>query len=683
MGIEDHFEAAESRSKGFRDSALVATKGMGGSGPYGGTTPSADLLNSGAMSAEKKQYEAAKQGIPYTAIRPICTTIAKQPIMVGKKPLRRAKTKPLDPRKIRKKSMPSFVRKAVSEGLEVDPSHELLDVFEHPNDVMVGWALKYCVAFSLLATGKSYIYLEKLDNNLSDGQRSMNLWYLPSTWVKPIHQPNNPFASFKVTLPGKTDADSFVIPAEQMAYIPFPDPENPLGVMSPVQSQAKAINTDDRVQEAQQASMINGQKPGMVITAGRLPPKPGESGLGPRPNLTPEQRTQLISTIRLAYSGTTHYGDPIILDGMIEDVYPYTASPQEMDFLSSSSLTKERVMQGIGTNPIVVGQVEGANRASSYVAHEGFYTVAVNPLIALISEVLTEKIGKLMLQSETEKLYIWIEEAKAFDADLQIKQMALLNTARAATINEMREMMGLPPIDGGDKLPEAPVMQSPQAPPKSKPQQSEQKKSLEEMLCERLESIEGRLKAYDPEQHRTTSGQWSGGILDASDVLRRIQKSPNHADKEIDWDQYAARWGVSGTFYQTTADAALLDAILETGALGISRDLSEATILDKMESGILNPTVIARPSNERAPLFVLDGSHSLVSAIRSWKADVADGVENPRKMVKVIVSGEAAAFLAMEVQKSLRAPVVVKSLDVKNESAIEESQGANNEDSPD
>ncbi len=670
MSIAEQFEVAESRTKGFRDSVL-ATKGVGSGGPYGETSPASSLLNSGTLTAEKKQYEAAKQGIPYTAIRPICTTIAKQPIHVGKKALRGGTSRRMDPRKIQTKSMPEFVRKAVAEGLEVDPQHELLDVFESPNPCMVGWALKYCTAFSILATGKAFIYLEKLDSNLADGKRSMNLWYLPSTWVKPVHEKGKPFTAFKVTPPGATDGDSFTIPADQMAYIPFPDPENPLGVMSPVQSQSKAINTDDRVQEAQQASMINGQKPGMVITAGRLPPKPGETGLGPRPNLTPEQRSQLVSAIRLAYSGTTHYGDPIILDAMIEDVYPYTASPQEMDFLSSSSLTKERVMQGIGTNPIVVGQVEGANRASSYVAHEGFYTVAVNPVITLISEVLTEKVGKLMLQSDTEKLYVWIEEAKAFDADLQIQQVIAMNAACAVTPNEIREMFGLPPIPGGDELP---AVAPPQGPPEAKPQRPGQQKLFEEILCERLESIEGRLKAYDPDQHRTTSGQWSGGVLDAGDVLRRIQKSPNHVDQEIDWERYAVRWGVSGTFYQTSADAALLDSLLESGALGISRDLSESTILDKMETGVFNPAIIARPPNERSPLFVLDGSHSLVGAIRNWKADLAAGVE-PRKSVKVIVSGEAAAFLSMEVQKAFEQPVV-KKIGVRSEPAIEEGQGA-------
>lgn len=481
MSLALSFEAAERNYHSYLTSASKAVNNQPSpqSSPYSTVaSPNAPLQESNELSHASRQYKALRD-LPYTAIRPIAVKVADQPIMAGVRENApasggdRFRTKAWTPKQWKayreKRRMrrllyandpaPEFVRKQLLDGLDPDPHHPALDVFEYPNPYMTGWALRYVTAMSIHATGVSYWWILPVQDEY--GQDTIQLWYLPTTWVTPIHGEDRPFVAFKVKPPGAEEEKAMTRPAEEFCRFAMPDPANPLGTLSPMQSQARAINTDDEIQKAQFASMRNGLNPGMILVGGNHPNPPGVPGVGPRVEFTPEQRKQLIESLRLAYAGALHYGDPLILDALITDAYPYTRSPAELAFLESSQLTKNRIMQGIGTNPIVAGQIEGANRATAAVAHEGFYSVVVNPTITMMSEVMSLRLAPYFNKGGSQRLYIWIERAEAFDADLKLKQMALLVSAKAIRKNELREYGGLEKIDG----PEGDEWAGPDTPP--------------------------------------------------------------------------------------------------------------------------------------------------------------------------------------------------------------------------
>jgi phage portal protein BeeE len=154
-------------------------------------------------------------------------------------------------------------------------------------------------------------------------------------------------------------------------------------------------------------------------------------------------RRQIITAIRQPYAGTMRHGDPIILDGLIEDIKRLSNTPAEMDWLSSQQSTKARITQGFGTNPIVMGEVENANRASATVADQHFVDNTANPKIELISQCLTEWLGP-MFASDGERLLIWIERCTVHDAEMAVKRMDVLGKYAAVTGNELRAWAGLP-----------------------------------------------------------------------------------------------------------------------------------------------------------------------------------------------------------------------------------------------
>ena len=107
-----------------------------------------------------------------------------------------------------------------------------------------------------------------------------------------------------------------------------------------------------------------------------------------------------------------------------------------MDWLNSGKSTKSRIAQGFGTNPIIMGEIEGANRASSTVAEEHFCHFTINPKIELISQTLTSWLRPMF----GDDLIIWIEPCVPDDADMKLRWVETLAKYKAITGDELREL---------------------------------------------------------------------------------------------------------------------------------------------------------------------------------------------------------------------------------------------------
>lgn len=360
-----------------------------------------------AHSAEQLKHFA---GWVYAAIRPIAQRIAGQPIRVGK---------------VAKRGSVGVKAAAEIEPLE---SHPLLDLLADPNGLMVGWSLIYSTVASLELTGRCLWWLPKREQIVP----------IPSSWITAI-QTSQTFDSFRVRLP--YSAEEIDIPADECCYFFYPSPADPCGVLSPLQAAAAAVDLDEEITRSQVSTFARGIHPSHAIIVGR-DPHPDVPG-GMRPRLSPAQQGQIISAIRQRYGGTWRHGEPLILDGLIEDVKRLSNTPAEMDWQSSSELTKARILQGFGVNPAIIGELEGANRASAYVAERNFLSLTVNPKIELISQTLTEWLSPMFGGD----IVVWVEPAVADDTETALQWATLLAGKGAITGDELRQLspLGLKP----------------------------------------------------------------------------------------------------------------------------------------------------------------------------------------------------------------------------------------------
>lgn len=339
-----------------------------------------------------------------------------------------------------------------ADGLEPLDQHPLLDVLADPNPLMVAWSLMFSAVASLELTGRSLLWA-----TVQDGKRV--LMPIPTTWIESIDHKRTVFTIRPAGL-----AKSFPVPGDEVCHFFYPDPSNPYGCLSPLQQIAEAVEADNSIQLSQWRAFKNGINPRVALVVGKNPGIPG-AGEGVRPRLNARQRRQLFNAIMSEYGGEENTDKPIILDGLIERVEKLSTTPREMDFLNSSKLTKARILQGFGVNPILLGETEGANRASAYVAEEIFVSNKINPIIQLLSQTMTEWLGPVF-SKPNEKLVVWIEPAVARDAEMELRRWQVGGQLGFVSPNEYRRtLLGLPDLPGGDM----PSFQSAEPEPEPEP----------------------------------------------------------------------------------------------------------------------------------------------------------------------------------------------------------------------
>lgn len=370
--------------------------------------------------AEAREQLGHFTGWQYVAIRAIATRTAGQEAFVA--------SEPLGPRGM----------KAAGNDLEPLPAHPLIEAINDPNDLMVRWSLLFVTVCQLELTGLAYWWLAENPSGWLD------IWPLPPDWVSP----NPGRKTWKIRPPG--DPQGFDVAYDDVACFSLPDPANPLGATSPLQTQAKAVDADERLQTCQSRAFSNGIHPGMAIIVAKME-GPDGNVLNARPVLTPEQQGQLIDGMRAMYGGATNYGEPFIVDGRIEDIKKITNTPAEMDFLESGKQTKSRIFKAFGVNPLIVGEIEGANRAQAYVAEQSFAANVVNPLLVLMGQVISAWVCPRFARP-SERLTAWFAPVVPRDDDLDSRNWNTALTRQAVTVNEYRRhVLNLADVPWGDE----------------------------------------------------------------------------------------------------------------------------------------------------------------------------------------------------------------------------------------
>lgn len=384
----------------------------------------------------RRQYDAFKD-TAFTTIRPLAVKGSSLPIRCGIDRVRASGKKDsrfdfmfnkwlaTDPRWIgdRRHLMPDFI-KGMDEDIDPLKDHFLLRLLANPNEQLTGNKLKYLSFASMALTGRFIWWFDTTGETRTDDPSlgSLRLWYLPRSWVR-THEGGEP-GMYRIQSPGM--AGSISVTANELFLSTIPDPGNPFMPHSPLQTQAKSIDTDDKILRAQAISMDNAMRPNMILTAGRLPGMPGMSGRGPRPILTGDQRQQLIDAIKLMHQGVHKWGEPLIIDGLIEDAKPYMPSPSELDMLNSSEAVRRRVMEGLGVSPVVAGFAENANRSGSVIAKEVFYEIALNPMVSMVSEDMDSVLGPRFSLGGS-RLRVWMETAEAVDPDALAARVSMMS----------------------------------------------------------------------------------------------------------------------------------------------------------------------------------------------------------------------------------------------------------------
>lgn len=394
-------------------------------------------LNQFRSQSNNKQRYRQYRGWVYAAINAIASEGAGQSVKVGK--LKQEEKKPKSKKSHASHRIPEQLRQKVAdEELEVLPDHFLLKKLEKPNPIQHRWQFVYSFIANLCLTGWSFVVADE------DSERGIDFYSLPTSWVTPVHT-KGPFQQFRVADPADPAAqsdDANLLDATQVAFAYLPDPSNPFAALAPSMAQNAAITIDDNIQSSQAVFFDNMISPSAIVTIGTNPLGPANGSGGTRPRLTAAQRRQVHSAIRKLMSGVANYGNPAIVDGMIEKIERMSPAQNEIGWEKSEKTVRTRILSAFAVHPFILGEEMVGSYAQAYIVQERFFK-RVNTYLGMLSTVMTYFAGPFA--SLDDDLLIWWEECTAKDPSMEKQVMEQARTRGDISQNEFRAWMGLPP----------------------------------------------------------------------------------------------------------------------------------------------------------------------------------------------------------------------------------------------
>jgi len=419
------------------DAAVLASKGFG----VDNVTPAAansQFAGFGERATNRRRYSLFR-GWVHAAVNAIAECAAGQPVNLGqRKQLKKGKKAPGN------RKITSLRTKAAKDEMEIVTDHGILDLLEKPNPIQYRWQYTYSFIANLCLTGYGYLVAGESEDGMPE------VYSLPTTWVKPVHK-DGPFSHFKIADPNNSQSeasDDELLDQSQVRFAYLPDPSNPLAAIAPASSQSAAIKIDDHIQTSQMAFFENGIFPSVVVTIGKNP-HPELAGTAIRPRLTGKQRRQIYAAIKKVQAGTSNYGNPAIVDGLIESIDRVSASQNEMGWEKSEKTVRGRILSAFGVHPFVLGEEIPGSEAQARIIKEKFYD-KVNTFLDLLSTITTDFVPGLFENAE-DGYKIWYEPKVAINP---VEESAKWKAARSAgdvSQNEYREYMGLPPDEDSNQ----------------------------------------------------------------------------------------------------------------------------------------------------------------------------------------------------------------------------------------
>lgn len=230
---------------------------------------------------------------------------------------------------------------------------------------------------------------------------------------------------------------------EEVCAILFPDPMNFGGYVSPLQSAARSVNTDQQRADTTWEILKN-----QAIPGGFLQFEKGSAA-------TKAQMEQLKDSFERATGAEVgNRGRVAALPPGIQ--FQAGISPKDVDLSALAHMSESRICMVFQVPPVLIGALLGVELGGKYSNYEearkSFYSETIKPLWAYLAEGLSRS---AILGDDS--LYFRFDDSEvkelSEDRTAQVTRAKELYTSGLATKNEARAECGLmPTTDGGDEF---------------------------------------------------------------------------------------------------------------------------------------------------------------------------------------------------------------------------------------
>lgn len=292
-----------------------------------------------------------------------------------------------------------------------------------PNPYMTWQELLYMGVFHLKLTGNFYLHKDMLSGVT---RQPLHLYPLLPQYVQPMPDKEKLVSGYKYRINGH----EINYKPEEIIHIKRPHPSKLILGMGDIEPSEPLYNEFINRNSLEEKFMERGASPSAIMT------------MEDSDDTDPSEWARIKASYTEDYSGKNNAGKIMFLGGK----WTYTRlglSHQEMQSVERSKLTLEQIFLNHGVPLSVAGISSAANYATARLEERNFRLYEIVPLLDLI-------IGKFNAEGALvrlfgEKLRMGYELSGLVDVEQVWKDYGNLFLNGGITINEMRELMDLPP----------------------------------------------------------------------------------------------------------------------------------------------------------------------------------------------------------------------------------------------
>lgn len=312
---------------------------------------------------------------------------------------------------------------------DVDRAHPVWALLERPNALMGGAKLRRAISSSLDYAGGVFLFLATADGKpISLGQWPDAIWPIRDDLVEPVREGTSPVPVAWKTSNG---AEPIIFPDHAVAHIHYPDPSDPFRGCGPMQAAWRSADHLFRVEAFDDGLVENGGQIGGVFTHDNRA-------------MDPEERKALESRIAQNHSRPQNDRKKMILPAGISFT-PTSWSPVDLQAEKLRKEKRDEIARTFGVPPVMLGELEDANRSSLRELRRVYYENTVIPRADfVVEEIATQLIPKLPKEAGRVSVLLDYAQTSAMreDADSQIARMEKL-VALGVPTNEAAKIAGL------------------------------------------------------------------------------------------------------------------------------------------------------------------------------------------------------------------------------------------------
>jgi HK97 family phage portal protein len=254
-------------------------------------------------------------------------------------------------------------------------SHPLARLLAHPNPWLTPWELWYLTTVHLELTGNCFWYVATSEQ---DGGTPVELWVIPSPWVRVIPDREQFLRGYTVSAPG-LPTEAFT--PDEIIHLKYPNPGDPHYGLSPLRASALTADAHLELLRSRYHLFRAGPRPGVVLQTDQT--------------LTDATVRRLEERLEAKFAGRENWHRPMVLEQGLR-ASPWTLTPAEMDFLSSARMTRDELLAAFRVPAAVLGLSENLGLGSAIWdgARAMFCEGTVQPKLDLIAQVLTRDLAR-------------------------------------------------------------------------------------------------------------------------------------------------------------------------------------------------------------------------------------------------------------------------------------------------